>query len=95
MIIRDYKYLIKLQHIHTEQMYLKYVKVRWWCSSERLVGKYVDCPFDNKITTHPYGTNAYKVCESEMVTVKDLFVDKYISCPFCDEIILQMTNIRD
>ena len=71
------------------------MKVRWWYSSERLVGKYVDCPFDNKITTHPYGTNAYKVCESEMMTVKDLFVDKYVSCPFYDEIILQMTNIRD
>ena len=29
------------------------------------------------------------------MTVKDLFVDKYVSCPFYDEIILQMTNIRD
>ena len=25
------------------------------------------------ITTYPYGTNAFKVCESEMLMVKDLF----------------------
>ena len=30
MMIRDYKNLIKLQHIHTEQMLLKCVKVKWW-----------------------------------------------------------------
>ena len=30
MMIRDYKNLIKLQHIHTEQMLLKSVKVKWW-----------------------------------------------------------------
>ena len=28
----------------------------------------------DKITTYPYGTNAFKVCESEMLTVKDLFL---------------------
>ena len=28
MMIRDYKHLIKLQHIHTEQMHLKYAKAR-------------------------------------------------------------------
>ena len=27
-MIRDYKYLMVLQHIHMEQMLLKYVKVR-------------------------------------------------------------------
>ena len=53
-------------------MYLHYVKVRWWCSSERLVGKYVDCPFDNKITTHPYGTNAYKDMIADMINNKKL-----------------------
>ena len=26
----------------------------------------------DKITTYPYGTNAFKVCESEMLTVKRL-----------------------
>ena len=28
------------------------------------------------ITTYPYGTNAFKVCESEMLMVKDLFFEK-------------------
>ena len=30
----------------------------------------------DKITTYPYGTNAFKVCESEMLMVKDLFFEK-------------------
>ena len=28
------------------------------------------------ITTQPYGTNIFKVCENEMLTVKDLFFEK-------------------
>ena len=28
------------------------------------------------VTTYPYGTNVFKVCESEMLTVKDLFIEK-------------------
>ena len=28
----------------------------------------------NVIETYPYGTNAFKVCESEMMVVRDLFV---------------------
>ena len=28
------------------------------------------------ITTYPYGTNALKVCENEMLMVKDLFFEK-------------------
>ena len=43
----------------------------------------------DKITTYPHGTNAFKVCESEMMIVKDLFVEKYVNCPFHDKIILQ------
>ena len=31
----------------------------------------------NKVTTYPYGTDAFKVCENEMMIVKDLFVKKY------------------
>ena len=27
----------------------------------------------DKITTYPYGTNAFKVCESEIMTVRDYF----------------------
>ena len=30
----------------------------------------------DRITTYPYGTNAFKVCESEMLKVKNLFFEK-------------------
>ena len=30
----------------------------------------------DRITTYPYGTNVFKGCESEMMVVKDLFVEK-------------------
>ena len=30
----------------------------------------------DKIRTYPYGTNAFKVCESEMLMAKDLFFEK-------------------
>ena len=30
----------------------------------------------NKITTYPYGANAIKVCESEMMIIRDYFVKK-------------------
>ena len=43
----------------------------------------------DKITTYPYGTNAFKVCKSEMMIVRDYFVENYTDCPFYDEIILQ------
>ena len=41
------------------------------------------------IETYPYGTNAFKVCESEMMVVRDLFVKKYVDCPFYGEIVLK------
>ena len=31
----------------------------------------------NRVTTYPYGTNAFKVCESEMMTVRGLFVENF------------------
>ena len=31
----------------------------------------------NVIETYPYGTNAFKACKSEMLTVKDLFLKNY------------------
>ena len=31
----------------------------------------------DRVTTYPYGTNAFKVCESEMMIVRDLFVKSY------------------
>ena len=41
-----------------------------------------------KIETYPYGTNAFKVCESEIMAVRDLLVKKYVDCPFYGEIVL-------
>ena len=43
----------------------------------------------DKITTYPYGTNAFKVCESEMMIFRDYSIKNYADCPFYDEIILQ------
>ena len=43
----------------------------------------------DEIETYPYGTNAFKVCESEMMVVRDLFVKKYVDCPFYGEIALK------
>ena len=43
----------------------------------------------DKITTYPHGTNAFKVCESEMMIVRELLVEKYVNCPFYDKAILQ------
>ena len=31
----------------------------------------------DRITTHPYGANVFKVCENEMLEVKDLFSKNY------------------
>ena len=31
----------------------------------------------DRVTTHPHGTNAFKLCESEMILVNDLFVESY------------------
>ena len=41
----------------------------------------------DKFTTYSSGTNVFKVCESEMMTVRDFFVKYYADCPFCCEII--------
>ena len=43
----------------------------------------------DKITTYPYRTNAFKVWESEMMIVRDYFVENYADCPFYDEIMLK------
>ena len=31
----------------------------------------------DRITTYPYGTNAFKVCQSEMIVMRDLFFESY------------------
>ena len=38
--------------------------------------------------TYPYGTNAFKVCECEMMTVRGLFIENYEDFPLYDQIIL-------
>ena len=43
----------------------------------------------NRVTTYPYGTNTFKVCQREMIVVRDLFVKKYVNCPFYGEIVLK------
>ena len=43
----------------------------------------------DKVTTYPQRTNAVKVRESEMMVVRDLFIENYEDCPSYDEIILQ------
>ena len=42
-----------------------------------------------RITTYPHGTNAFKVYESEMMIIRDFFVENYANCPYYDEIVLQ------
>ena len=36
----------------------------------------------DRVTTYPHGTNSFKVCESEMMIVRDLFVENYEDCLF-------------
>ena len=50
-------------------------------AGEKLVGEpfYPPPPFLNRV----------KVCESEMMVVKDLFVEKYVDCLFYGEIVLK------
>ena len=36
------------------------------------------------IETYTYGTNAFKVCKSEMMTVRGLLVENYLHFPFYD-----------
>ena len=42
----------------------------------------------NGIETYPYGTPAVKVCENEMMAVRDLLHKKYVDCPFYGEKVL-------
>ena len=43
----------------------------------------------DRVTTYPYRANAIKMCESEMMIVKDFFAKNYADYPFYDKIILQ------
>ena len=48
----------------------------------------------DRMETYPYGTNAFKVCESEMMTVRGLFVENYADFSLYDQIILQRQDKR-
>ena len=41
------------------------------------------------VPTYPHGANAFKVCETEMMMVRDYFVENYKDCAFYDKIVLQ------
>ena len=43
----------------------------------------------DRVTTYPYETNAFKVCKSEMMMMRDLFDEKYVDCPVYGEIVLK------
>ena len=42
----------------------------------------------NRATKYPYRTNAFKVCESEMMVPINFVCYKYVDCPFYGEIVL-------
>ena len=46
------------------------------------------------IETYPYGTNAFKLCKSETMTVKGLFVENYTDFRLYDKTILQWQDKR-
>ena len=43
----------------------------------------------DRIASFSHRTNAFNVCKSEMMAVRDLFVENYTDFPFYDEITLQ------
>ena len=43
----------------------------------------------DRIIPFPHRTNAFKVSESKMMVVRDLFAENYADFPFYDQIILQ------
>ena len=43
----------------------------------------------DRVTTYPYGAPPVKVCESETIVLRDLYVEKYVDCPFYGEIVLK------
>ena len=51
-------------------------KISLSCNYDKRLQKF------DKITTYPYGTNAFKVCKSEMMIVRDLFIENYAEYPF-------------
>ena len=44
------------------------------------------------VTTYPYEAPAVKVCESKMMVVRDLLVEKYVDCLFYGEVVLKQSR---
>ena len=44
----------------------------------------------NRVTIYPHWAPTVKVCESEVMVVRDLFVEKYVDCPFYGEMALKL-----
>ena len=43
----------------------------------------------DRVATYLYGASAVKVCESELMVVRDFFVEKYVDCRFYGKIVLK------
>ena len=83
----NYKIILKLQQrfksdhhkVHTEEVN----KIALNCDHDQRLQTF------NRVTTYPYGAPAVKVCESDIMVVRDLFVKEYVDCPFYGEIVLK------
>ena len=81
------KIILKSQQrfkIYNHDVYTEEVNTIALCSNDDTRLQTVD-----RATAYPHGTNAFKVCESEMMIMKDFFVENDADCPFYDEIVLQ------
>ena len=81
------KIILKSQHRFKSDHYVVYTeevnKTELSSNDDKILQTF------DKFTTYPYGTNAFKVCKSEMMIVRDSFVKNYADYQFYDEIILK------
>ena len=78
------KIILKSQQVYPYNVYtVKIIKIALSSNDDKRLQIF------DRITTYPYGANAFKVCKSEMMIMRDFFVKKYEDCLFYDEIILQ------
>ena len=78
------KIILKSQQIYPYNVYtVKIIKIALSSNDDKRLQIFY------RITTYPYGANAFKVCKGEMTIKRNIFVKKYEDCLFYDEIILQ------
>ena len=58
-------------------------KIAWSSDDDKRLQKI------NSVARYRYGTLAVKMCEIEMMVLRNLFVKKYVGCPFYGEIVLK------